>query len=211
VSSPRLAVVSPYPALRAGLRSLLVAEGLDVVAEAADPTDLLHPLGDLDVAVLDVAADGLDSLLEMLPDAPGLRPLVLGPVPGPERLVARLDGRAWGYLPREAGSDALAQAARSVAAGLVAIDPALATGLLASPAPTRGADAGSGPLEELTPREREVLALMAEGLANKQIAQRLRISEHTVKFHVAAILAKLGAASRTEAGYVAARRGLIAL
>ena len=56
-----------------------------------------------------------------------------------------------------------------------------------------------------------MLALLAEGLANKQIAQRLRISEHTVKFHVAAILAKLGAASRTEAGYVAARRGLIAL
>jgi DNA-binding NarL/FixJ family response regulator len=202
--------VSPYPALRAGLRSLLIGEGLDVVAEAADPTDLLHPLGDLDVAVLDVGSDGLDSLLEMLPDAPALRPLVLGPVPGAERLVARLDGRAWGYLPREAGSDVLAQAARSVAAGLLAVDPALASGLLAAPAPARG-DPEGGALEELTPREREVLARMAEGLANKQIAQRLRISEHTVKFHVAAILAKLGAASRTEAGYLAARRGLIAL
>jgi len=211
MSNPRLAVVSPYPALRAGLRSLLVAEGLDVVAEAADPADLLHPLGDLDVAVLDLAADGLDPLLELLPEAPALRPLVLGPVPGAERLIGRLDGRAWGYLPREASAEALAQAARAVAAGLLAIDPALAIGLLASPAPTRGAGAPPELVEELTPREREVLALMAEGQANKQIAHRLSISEHTVKFHVAAILAKLGAASRTEAGYVAARRGLIAL
>jgi DNA-binding NarL/FixJ family response regulator len=211
VSNLRLAVVSPYPALRAGLRSLLVGEGLDVVAEVAEPSDLLYPLGDLDLAVLDLAADGLDALLELLPDAPALRPLILGPVPGAERLVTRLDGRPWGYLPREAGAEALAQAARSVAAGLVTIDPALATGLLGSSAPTRGGGAEAGPLEELTPREREVLALMAEGQANKQIAQRLRISEHTVKFHVSAILAKLGAASRTEAGYVAARRGLIAL
>src|SRR5262245_57757556 len=211
MTGPRLAVVSPYPALRAGLRSLLVGEGLDVVAEAADPAELLHPLGDLDVAVLDVGADELDALLELLPDAPTLRPVVLGPVAGAERLPARLEGRAWGYLPREAGPDVLAQAARTVAAGLLAVDPALAAGLLAVPTPTRGADPAAAPLEELTPREREVLALMAEGLANKQIAQRLRISEHTVKFHVAAILAKLGAASRTEAGYVAARRGLIAL
>jgi DNA-binding NarL/FixJ family response regulator len=82
---------------------------------------------------------------------------------------------------------------------------------MAAPAPTRGAVDDPTALEELTPREREVLALMAEGQANKEIARRLRISEHTVKFHVAAILAKLGAASRTEAGYVAARRGLIAL
>jgi DNA-binding NarL/FixJ family response regulator len=211
MTGPRLAVVSPYPALRAGLRSLLLAEGLEVVVEAADPTDLLGPLGDLDVAVLDLAADGLEALLDMLPEAPALRPLVLGPIPGAERLLARLDGRAWGYLPREAGAGALAQAARSLATGLLALDPGLAAGLLALPAPTRAPGESATPVEDLTPREREVLALMAEGLANKQIAQRLHISEHTVKFHVAAILAKLGAASRTEAGYVAARRGLIAL
>src|SRR4051812_37666975 len=122
MSALRLAVVSPYPALRAGLRSLLLAEGLDVVAEAAEPGELLHPLGDLDVAVLDLAVDGVDALVELLPEAPALRPLVLGPIPGAERLVAALNGRPWGYLPREAGADALAQAARSVAVGLLAID-----------------------------------------------------------------------------------------
>src|SRR5262245_21236573 len=168
VTGPRLAVVSPYPALRAGLRALLAGEGLGVVAEAADPAELLDPLGDLDVAVLDVGADGLEAQLAMLPDEPALRPLVLGPVPGAERLLASLDGRTWGYLPREAGAEALALAARSVAAGLFAIDPALATGLLSAPAPTRGGATEAEPIDELTPREREVLALMAEGLANKQ-------------------------------------------
>jgi DNA-binding NarL/FixJ family response regulator len=212
VSKPRVAVVSPYPALRAGLRALLDGDATEVVAEAAEPGELFADpsLGEVDLAVIDLGPGGLDALLDLLAGAPGLRPLVLGPIAGPERVAAALDGHPWGYLPREAGATALAEAARAIAAGLVVIDPSLAGALLSSHVPARSA-AADGQAEELTPREREVLARMAEGFANKQIAQQLRISEHTVKFHVAAILAKLGAASRTEAGYVAARRGLIAL
>jgi DNA-binding NarL/FixJ family response regulator len=209
VPALRLAVISPYPAVRAGLRALLAGEGLTVTAEAAEPGDLLGPLGDVDVAVVDVGLGDLDPLLDVLVDLPMVRPVVLGPVASPERIAQAFEMRAWAYLPREAAGEALAMAARSVALGLVAIDQSLVGAVRASGA-SRRLDRDD-PGEDLTAREREVLTLVAEGLANKQIAQRLRISEHTVKFHVAAILAKLGAASRTEAGYLAARRGLIAL
>jgi DNA-binding NarL/FixJ family response regulator len=92
---------------------------------------------------------------------------------------------------------------------LVALDPELATGALGSQAtgPLPGASEG----DELTAREREVLTLVAIGLTNKAIAQRLSISDHTVKFHVASLLAKLDAESRTEAVHVATRRGLMTL
>jgi two-component system nitrate/nitrite response regulator NarL len=206
----RLAIVSPYPALRAGLRALLTAEGLDVVAEGGALADLAENgrLHGVDAVVVDLPAGGLDVVLEGAQQLPTLRPVVLGPVAGGERLAAALSGRPWGYVPRDASAAILAGAARAVADGLVAVEPLL----VGTPAPpvVRSSDA-EGDGEELTAREREVLEFVAAGLANKQIAQRLRISEHTVKFHVAAILAKLGAQSRTEAGYVAARRGLIAL
>jgi DNA-binding NarL/FixJ family response regulator len=97
---------------------------------------------------------------------------------------------------------------------LLAIDPQLAGGLFGSaadlprPVPLTSSEDS---VEELTAREREVLQLVALGLANKTIARDLAISEHTVKFHVAAILAKLGAGSRTEAAHIGARRGLVPL
>ncbi len=96
------------------------------------------------------------------------------------------------------------------------LDPALAAGLLVRPLPSgpgglAAPEGAMGAEAELTLREGEVLGLVAEGLANKAIARRLGISEHTVKFHVAAILAKLGAGSRTEAVRLGAQRGLVAL
>jgi len=208
----RLAIVSPYPALRAGLRALLTAEGLDVVAEGGALADLAEDgrLQGVDAVVVDLPTGGLGVVLEGVEQLPTLRPVFLGPAAEGERLAAALSGRPWGYVRREASAAVLAEAARAVADGLVAVEPSLAGTLAPAPPVLRAGDAEGGG-EELTTREREVLELVAAGLANKQIAQRLRISEHTVKFHVAAILAKLGAQSRTEAGYVAARRGLVAL
>jgi two-component system, NarL family, nitrate/nitrite response regulator NarL len=107
-------------------------------------------------------------------------------------------------LFRGASADAIAAAALAAARGLAAMDAALARDWLRPP---DGAAAGEG----LTAREREVLALLAEGLANKAIAARLGISEHTAKFHVNAILGKLGAGSRAAAIVKAARLGLVAL
>jgi DNA-binding NarL/FixJ family response regulator len=113
---------------------------------------------------------------------------------------------AKGALPRHPDPAPLTAAVSAVSVGLVVIDPVF---------PTTVQPVRSGPpdlpAEEMTPREIEVLQLLAEGLSNKQIAQQLGISEHTVKFHVDAILGKLGAHSRTEAVTRAARLGLIVL
>jgi DNA-binding NarL/FixJ family response regulator len=118
----------------------------------------------------------------------------------------------WAYLLKEADGSEIAGALRAVAAGLIALDRSLAPFLNAAPL-VRSDGAGVTPLpgEALTAREREVLQLMAEGIQNRAIAARLSISPHTVKFHVASILAKLGAASRTEAVTLGARRGYVVL
>ena len=213
MSQLRVAVVAPYPALRAGLRAILAEHGLHVVREAASLDELVAEVADApyDVALVDPGATAdAEVLADPLADAPGLRVVVLGPVGSPERLPAIASGRAWGYLSREADGRALAAGARAVASGVLAIDAELSGRLLNARA-AAPVSPEAGPIEELSPREREVLGLVAEGLANKEIARKLKISEHTAKFHVAAILAKLGAASRTEAVHLAARRGLIAL
>jgi DNA-binding NarL/FixJ family response regulator len=208
----RVFVVSELPAIRAGLRSLVgAADDCEVVGQASHLPADAQTLEGVDVVVIDATAgpipDELDSATEELGSGPRL--VILGPVPADERLPAVLAGRPWGYLPREAGGDQLVAAVRAVASGLVAVEPSLGGALLASAALSAEGTSASG--EELTEREREVLQLVALGLANKSIAARLGISEHTVKFHVAAILGKLGAGSRTEAVHLGARRGLVAL
>jgi DNA-binding CsgD family transcriptional regulator len=121
-------------------------------------------------------------------------------------------GLAFGALPRDAGAEEIIAATTAVAGGLIVLDRRLASEALAAiERPRIAIEAGPTGDEPLTAREREVLQLLASGIPNKQIAQRLRISEHTVKFHVSAIMAKLSAASRTEAVTTAARRGLLLL
>lgn len=136
--------------------------------------------------------------------------MLLGPLPDDRRLPALLEGRAWAYLPRDASAEQLLAAIQAVGAGLVALEPTIGEHLLTPTALPMGGT-GEEPAETLTPREREVLQLVALGLPNKTVAARLGISEHTVKFHVAAILAKLGAGSRTEAVHLGIRRGLVTL
>jgi DNA-binding NarL/FixJ family response regulator len=211
-------VVSPLPAVRAGLRAI-VGEAADLVVagEAASLEALARDAtggpAPPDVVVLDAAGQSGADLV--WPASEGLRPamVVLGPVAEEERLVADLAGRGWAYLARDTAGEQLLAAVRAAASGLVTLDAALATQLL-----TRSSAGAGGALpapdaaeSDLTHREREVLSLVAEGLANKAIARRLTISEHTVKFHVAAILTKLGAGSRTEAVRFGAQRGLVAL
>jgi DNA-binding NarL/FixJ family response regulator len=191
--------------------------GIVAVVRAPDPAGLVEVVRALadggeqalailsgpppDVVVLDAAGQSGSDLV--WPASEGVRPamVVLGPVAEEERLVADLAGRGWAYLARDTGGEQLLAAVRAAASGLVTLDAALATQLL-----TRAGAGAGGALpapdaaeSDLTHREREVLSLVAEGLANKAIARRLGISEHTVKFHVAAILAKLGVAGRQEA------------
>lgn len=192
----RVVVVARSPALRAGLRALIDGrEGIDVVGEAAESDPAL---ASADVAVVD------------LPAGPGRAGSLEGELPrvwlGEWRDGEQLPpGSA--YLRRDAEGLEIAAAVRAVARGLVVFDPGLAAGILAG----RRSHERDEAEVALTEREAQVLALMAEGLPNKAIALRLGISEHTAKYHVAAILGKLGAASRTEAVTLAARRGLLLL
>jgi len=126
----------------------------------------------------------------------------------PRWMSDALTAGASAILPRDSLPEDLVAALRAVAAGFVVIHPDFATDTfparhVAPPLPT--------PLESLTPREQEVLERMADGLSNKEIAAQLSISEHTVKFHIASILSKLGATSRTEAVTLAIRQGLLLL
>ncbi|ACZ43340.1 transcriptional regulator, LuxR family [Thermobaculum terrenum ATCC BAA-798] len=186
----RVGLVSPYPALRAGLRAMLSGQPeVEVVAEGEDPGA--------------VASAGVDVLLLDAPEGghpPGVEQglIILG-----DRLEADLlgSGHPVGFLPRDASVEEVIAAVRAVASGLSVVAPTLAARIVRRE-----------PEEvPLTQREVEVLALMADGLPNKAIAARLGISEHTVKFHVGSILAKLGASSRAEAVAIAARKGLLFL
>ncbi len=207
-------VVSPYPSVRAGLRVLLHEDAaLDVLAEAGSLEAIAAAAerARLDVLVADLpASDLLEWFGADAEEQPGLGVVLLGPAPDDARVLARLAPRPWGYLPREVEAAELVTAVRTVHAGLSVLHPALAQGLFLPGVAVRAAPAGDG-VEELTARELEVLALLAEGIPNKAIARRLGISDHTVKFHVGSVLAKLDAASRTEAVRIGARRGLIAL
>jgi len=140
------------------------------------------------------ARDWLEELLEVT----SIVLLVPEPEPGVVNQIRRAG--AGGVLQSNASSEQIVQAIKSVASGLMVFDRALAP---QSP--------DDEPLEQLTPRESEVLRLLANGLGNKEIAVKLSISEHTIKFHIHSILGKLGAASRTEAVTRGLRSGLIEL
>ena len=204
----RVLVVSPYPTVRAGLRALLQHdEAIEVAWEAQGAPDLGGPWpARPDVALMDEASgSGVMEALEAR--APELGVVVLGAEQADYRAGSSAAPR--GFLTHDATAEELAAAIRAVAHGLTVVDPALAPALLA--ARPRSESDHHIVDETLTPRELEVLHLLAAGLPNKTIAIRLRISEHTAKFHVSSVLSKLGAASRTEAVTTAARRGLLLL
>lgn len=208
-------IVSGLPAVRAGLAALVQADPeCRVVGTASPDSNLVTALAEqpADVTLLDLnGADAVETVIELADALPGLRPLLLGPLSEGERLPAALAGRAWGYIPRTATGDEVLAAVRALASGLIAIDPALAADAFSLQPPPLEMPQEERAGSDLTPREREVLQLIALGLPNKTIASRLSISEHTVKFHVASILSKLGATSRTEAVRLGARRGLVIL
>jgi DNA-binding NarL/FixJ family response regulator len=195
----RIAVVAPGMALRIGLREVLRSlPDVEVAAEAASP----HGLPPVDVLVLASA----DDLAELEDGAPPV--LLLSNDPGE---VARLlDFPVWGILPREAAPEELSAAVHALAEGLWVGSPSLTQNLLRR-RPVAALDDAEEIIDPLTDRERQVLQLTAEGLANKQIAAALDISENTVKFHLSSLYAKLGVTSRTEAVRAGARRGWVVL
>ncbi|MCC6175133.1 MAG: response regulator transcription factor [Chloroflexi bacterium] len=210
----RVAVVSPLPTVRAGLRALLEAGGAVVVTEAAalGPEALSPDSAPPDVVVVDPYPDAAvdPAWAAGIVDA-GASLVVLGDGRDLARLAAGLIGHTWAYLGRDTDADRLGATLAALGHGLVVLAPSIGDDLLAGRAGAPHTRSEAEDVDDLTAREREVLTLVALGLTNKAIARRLSISDHTVKFHVAAILAKLGAASRAEAVHLGARRGLIAL
>jgi DNA-binding NarL/FixJ family response regulator len=207
----RVLVYSPALALRTGLSALLSGDkDLELVGDASSLDDL-GDLHDLDVIVLAAGSEALDHLesqLEALEPPPALL-LISDESEGAEQL-AELPLRAWGLLPSDSSEEELFAALHALHEGLIVGSAPLIQPMLGLAAGIKVAHSNQE-LDELTPRESEVLQLLSHGLANKQIALQLGISEHTVKFHGSAIYAKLSVTNRTEAVRQAARRGLIVL
>lgn len=198
-------LVDDHPVVRQGLRALLeVQDGFTVLGEAADGPGALALAASLrpDIVLLDLKLPGMDGIavLESL-RASGTRVLVLTSVTEPPRARQAVRAGAAGVLYKDIDPDALVRAIRSVHDGNLLLAPSAAGSLLR----------GGNRADSLTHREREVLALIAEGRSNREIARLLHVAEKTVKAHVSSVLAKLGVQDRTQAAVYAVRHGGSAL
>jgi len=216
---PKIALVAPIPAIRAGLHSLLgLAEypgeaenRLEITYEAGSLLDFLEDNPPVDLLIVVEEALANPELREIASAYEGrLAVLFLGEDPGAAPRLSRLPLRAWGVLPLDASGDELFAAALALQEGLLVGAPALLRAHIARPLVSADLERDD-PIEALTEREAEVLQQLARGLANKQIALGLGISEHTVKFHLSSIYAKLGVANRAEAVRAGIQRGLVSL
>ncbi len=205
----RVLVVDDHAVVREGLRTFLeLQDGIEVAGEAADGEEAIEAGGRLrpDVVLMDLVMptlDGLAAMRALRERVPGARVIVLTSFADDDKLLPALRAGAAGYLLKNAEPQELARAVRAAHAGEALLDPHVAARLV---------DALAGekePLDQLTPREREVLQLIGRGFSNKRIAQELQLSEKTVKTHVGHVLAKLGVDDRTQAAVFAVRAGLI--
>jgi DNA-binding NarL/FixJ family response regulator len=208
----RVLIVDDHPVVRRGLRVLLeVQDGIEVVGEAGDGPAALAQAAELtpDVILLDLKLPGMDGhavLAELKAAAsPGqqssARVLVLTSVTEPASASLAVRSGASGVLYKDVDPDALVRAIRSVHDGHLLLAPEAAGSLV-----RQGNSGGAaGGIDSLTGREREVLAEIAKGRSNREIARALTVSEKTVKAHVSAVLAKLGVQDRTQAALLAVR------
>lgn len=201
----RVLIVDDHPVVRQGLRTFLdVQDGIEVVGEAADAVSCVAAAGELrpDVILLDLrmpGGGGVDALRQLQAAHNPARVLVITSFTEPTTVLPAVLAGAAGYVYKDVDPPALAVAIRSVHAGHVLLHPDVAS-LLAQRQPHSAT--------QLTAREQQVLAELASGRSNREIARALRCSEKTVKTHVSAILGKLGLADRTQAAVYAVRAGL---
>jgi DNA-binding NarL/FixJ family response regulator len=193
----RVVIVDDHAMVREGLTSVLAADGdIEVVASAGNGADAVSLVVEHrpDVVVMDLSMpvmDGVEATRAVRVAAPQARVLVLTSFSDRERVRRAVDAGASGYQLKDAEPPELRAAIRAVAAGHAPLDPRVAGVLLADVATARAS--------ELSAREEEVLRLVAQGRANKQVAAELGISERTVKAHLGSIFRQLGVADRTSA------------
>lgn len=202
-------LVDDHALVRRGLEQLLQgADGIEVVGSAGDGSEALDLVRDAnpDVVLMDLqmpGTDGVTATREIVAAFPGTKVVVLTSFSDSARIIAALDGGAVGYLLKDTEPDDLLRGIRAAARGESPLHPRAARELLSA---RRGAT-GVGPVE-LTPRETEVLTMVRRGLANKQIARRLGITERTVKAHLSSAFQRIGARDRTQAAIWAERNGI---
>jgi DNA-binding NarL/FixJ family response regulator len=206
----RVLVADDHAVVREGLRTFLsLQDGIEVVGEAGDgeaavrEAEIRRP----DVILMDLVMprlDGVGAMRELRRRMPECRVIVLTSYAQDDRLLPAIQAGAAGYLLKDAEPREIARAVRAAHKGEALLAPAIAARLVAAIAQP----AGERPTQRLTPREREVLALIGRGLPNKRIARELGVSEKTVKTHVGHVLAKLGVTDRTQAALHAVREGL---
>jgi RNA polymerase sigma factor (sigma-70 family) len=207
----RVLVVDDHAFVREGLRAFLdLQDGIEVVGEAADGEEAIAAADRLrpDVVLLDLVMpgrlDGVAAIRVLRERLPAARAIVLTSFLDEDKLLPALRAGAAGYLLKNSAPAEVARAVHAARAGEAVLDPSAAARLIEALARVEE------PLDTLTPREREVLVLLARGFPNKQIARELGLAEKTVKTHVGHVLAKLGVADRTQAAVVAVRAGLVA-
>lgn len=209
----RLMIVDDHEVVRMGLKAALDIEpDFTVVAEASNGKDAIEKARSHqpEIVLMDVRMDGMDGIeacREIRSEFPQIRVLMLTSFAEEETVVSALLAGAAGYVLKNVARSRLLEALRSVARGESMLDSKVTKGVLEKLVARREAKAEQD--DELTPREREVLTLIAEGATNKEIAAKLVVSENTARNHVSHILSKLGFSRRSEAAAYAVRKGLV--
>ena len=203
----RVAVADDHPMFRAGVvMSLREEDGIEVVGEAEDAASALamarSELPHVMVLDINMPGGGLEAAQWIATVCPATRIVMLTVSEDEDDLLAAVKAGASGYVLKGAGGSELARVIRSVHAGEVYVAPALAWGMLREMQAPR-----TSPYDELTEREREVLELVAEGLSNQEVGERLGLAEKTIKHYMTNILGKLQVRSRVEAALLVAREG----
>jgi DNA-binding NarL/FixJ family response regulator len=201
----RVVLVDDHAVVRSGLAQLLGGAGdIEVVGQAGDGAEALDTVRETrpDVVLMDLQmprVDGVEATRRIVAEDLGAEVVVLTSFSDSARIVAALDAGAVGYLLKDADPEEVLDGVRAVSRGESPLHPKVARELLTSREQAPGADV------QLTPREAEVLGLVKAGLANKQIARRLEISERTVKAHLTSVFQRIGVADRTQAALWAER------
>ena len=210
----RVFLVDDHAVVRAGLAAYLGTEpAMVVVGESADGQDAINRMAVLaatgalpDVVLMDLLMPGMDGIAataEIKRRWPVVEVVAVTSFVDEDKIRAALEAGATGYLLKDADASEIAGAIRAAVAGEMSIDPAAAKALTAALRAPRSA------VDELTSREREVIVLIADGATNRQIANRLGVTERTARTHVSNILTKLGLASRTQAAMWAVHHGVV--